>query len=66
MSLVTGDITPDGALIDVFVGVSRILAIVSDDFDDWTDAPQALIGRDVLSKCNFSYHGRDGNWMLAF
>ena len=44
----------------------RIRAIVSDDFDDWPDAPQALIGRDVLSKCAFAYYGLAGEWTLAF
>ncbi len=44
----------------------RIHAIVSDDFDDWKDAPQAIIGRDVLSRCAFSYYGHAGEWTLAF
>jgi hypothetical protein len=44
----------------------RIRAMVSDDFDDWPDAPQALIGRDVLTKCAFCYYGHAGNWTLAF
>jgi len=44
----------------------RVRAIVSDDFDNWTDAPQALFGRDVLSKCAFAYYGLAGEWTLAF
>ena len=44
----------------------RIRAIVSDYFDDWPGAPQGLIGRDVLSRCVFSYYGQAGNWSLAF
>jgi len=44
----------------------RIRAIVSDDFDDLPGAPQALIGRDILSRCNFSYYGLARSWTLAF
>jgi hypothetical protein len=42
----------------------RVRAIASDDFDDLPDAPQGIIGRDILSRCNFTYLGLDKLWNL--
>lgn len=41
-------------------------AIVSEDFDDDPHGPQALIGRDVLDHCAFSYYGPHKEFTLAF
>jgi hypothetical protein len=40
-------------------------AIASDDFDK-DEGIQALIGRDVLDHCNFSYYGPDRSFALGF
>jgi len=41
-----------------------IHSIVSEDFD--REGVQAIIGRDVLSRCAFFYHGPEGWFHLAF
>jgi hypothetical protein len=55
-------LTSGGAEVVAF----RIRAILSDDFDSLDDAPQGLVGRDVLNQCAFSYYGHDGKWALGF
>jgi hypothetical protein len=43
-----------------------VLAIAGDDFSTDEDAPQGILGRDVLNRCVFNYYGPDQTFRLAF
>ncbi len=42
-----------------------IQAIASEDFDE-SEEVQGILGRDVLDRCTFYYHGLDKQFTLAF
>jgi hypothetical protein len=69
MSLVTGPITRHGAIVDVLVGVSqnRQRLLEKNNFPVPERVPlRAIIGRDVLDHCVFTYAGPEKVFHLAF
>ncbi len=71
----TGAVPAPAATYDVVIGifagrpndthfVSDTLQVTSNDFSNF--GFQALIGRDILSRCIFHYNGADGVFTLAY
>jgi hypothetical protein len=47
------------------VVIPSVHAIASDDFDPEEEGVQAIIGRDILDRCTFYYHGVERSFQLS-